>query len=208
MNWNIIILIIGLAIAVAVFLFGQGILRRTKEKKIVKDKEKAVQEEEQFVQDKDQTAERKDEIVEEENYIFCAIQQIKLEIPSSLRDRMKSILGSRDELYIHNILVKNEAYRVCMNPVITIRYLGDIFGHVVNDTNEDKKQMEGSIETPEKGRLAIKPKRLGSNSFVDLTVWSSNDPFLDENAVSFSSDGNFRLRTKFISHYNWKDVFE
>lgn len=176
MNSNIIILIIGVVVAIAVFLFGQGILRKSKGTEVSQDKE----------------------VSEEKKQMFCGIEQIKLSIPSSLLDKMKSISQYGQTLWFFNIFVKNDSSSVCMNPVITIKLWAHIFGFVVNDTNEDKIEVENSITIPEWGVLNLKPKRIGPYSFIDITVSADSVAILSEKTVSFSSDGDFELKTKFI----------
>jgi len=177
MSWNIIILIIGIVIAAAVFLFGQGILRKTGRKEISEEKK----------------------VFEEKKRIFCGIEQIQVRIPSSLKDYMESIAEGLNKLWIYNVFVKNDSRSICMNPVITIKIGKTILGCVVNDTNEDKVEVEESVSIADEGLVILKPTRLGTNSFVDLTIWADWPAILMEDTVSFSSDGDFELKTKFIS---------
>jgi len=135
----------------------------------------------------------------EKKQIFCGIEERELRIPSPLVDEMKSMAGRPGKVWIYDIFVKNNSRSVCMNPTITIRLWADILDYVVNDTNEDKIEVEESISIPEWGVLKLKPERIGSNSFIDITVWADSAETLSEETVSFSSGGDFELKTKFIS---------
>ena len=135
----------------------------------------------------------------ERKQIFCGIEQRELRIPSSLLDEMKSIVGYRDKIWVYNIFVKNDSRSVCMNPIITIRFWADILGHAVNETKEDKKEVEESISIDEEGVLTLKLKRLAAESFVDVTVWADSTILDDsDEKISFSSDSDFEMKTKLI----------
>lgn len=174
MKRNRIIPIIGLVIAAAVLLFGQGILRKSFERK----------------------------------QIFCGIEQSELRIPSPLVDEMKTISTHWDKVYIYNIFVKNDSRSVCMNPIITIKLNGTILGYVVNETNEDKIEVEKSISIADERDLILRPIRLGTNSFIDLTVWTNFPVTLYEGTVSFSSDSDYELKTGFISFRSGEEKFK
>ena len=109
---------------------------------------------------------------------------------------------------IFSIYVKNDSDSLCTNPVITVKFDTAILGYVVNDTNEDKTQVEQSIVIPERGVLMLRPNRLGPSSFVDLTVWTRPYSILSRDDVSFASDGSFKLRTRSIGHSSSKEKFE
>jgi len=176
MNWNVIIPVVGLLIAIAAFLFGQGILRRIR---TPKDK------------------------------IFCGVEVVKVPVPSSLTDEIKSIPRTYGAFWVYNIFVRNDSNKVCMNPIVNIDIHAHIIGHVVNETNEEKREIERCIETPQKGQLILKPKRLGPNSYVDLTIWGSGlVAIFEQVTVSFASDSDFILAPKYIGYLSKKEKFK
>ena len=128
-------------------------------------------------------------------------------MPIPIVNEMKSMSMHRDKAYLYNIFVKNDSRSVCMNPIITIKLNGTILGYVVNDTNEDKMEVEKSISIADETDLILKLIRLGTNSFVDLTIWADAPVMLWEGTVSFSSDSDFELKTKFISFRSGEKKF-
>jgi len=175
MNLSTVILIISVAIAVAGFLFGQGVVARVRKKR---------------------------------DYIFCGIEVMAVQIPTSLRDEMKSVCQHYEQFWLYNVFAKNDSNRACMNPILTISIAGSVVGHVVNDTNEDKKEVEQSLEWREPYNLLLKLKRLGPKSFVDFSVWVTGSyAGAGGKCISLASDSDFELRTKLIRRLGSKDRF-
>ncbi len=175
MELTTLIIIVGVVIAVAGFLFGHGVLTKDGTKK---------------------------------GCIFCGVEAVRLQIPRSLREAMTGILRGQEEFWPYNIFVQNDSKRACMNAILTITISGTVIGHVVNDTNEDKSEVEESVAWQAPRHLLIKLRRLGPKSFVDLSVWALGYfAIVGEKWISLASDSDFVLRTNVISRSSNKDRF-
>ena len=130
--------------------------------------------------------------------IFCGLEEIRLNIPALFVSEMKSITRGPHNLWIHNVFVKNDSRRLCLNPVITIKLMPSIVGYVVNGTDADPRDKEQWIHVRNERDLILMPEKLEAGSFVDLTVWTNSPNVLGEDAILFSSDNDFEIKTKYI----------
>lgn len=132
--------------------------------------------------------------------IFCGLEENQLKIPALFVREMKGITRGPDCLWIHNLYLKNDSRRTCLTPVLTIKFAPDIVGYAVNGTDADPRDRGEWIHVRNECDLIVMPEKLAPASFVDLTVWTNSPNILGENAILFSSDNDFEIKTKYTLH--------
>lgn len=132
--------------------------------------------------------------------VFCGLEENRLNIPTLFVPEMRGITRGPTSLWIHNVFVKNHSRKVCLNPVMTIKFTPTVVGYFVNGTNADPRDKEQWIHVRDECDLILRPEKLAPASFVDVTVWTNSPNILGESAILFSSDNDFELKTEYIVH--------
>jgi hypothetical protein len=140
--------------------------------------------------------------------IFCGLEENRFRIPSLFVEEMKGITREEESLWIHSVFVKNDSHRMCVKPVVTIKFTPSVIGYVLNGTDADPRSKEQWIHIRDESDLILMPEKLAPGTFVDITVWTNAPNMLGESAISFSSGNDFEIRTEYVLYRNNEERFK